>query len=514
MAEPDQIDFNILAHGTWGVIEGCEITVSGSQASTLGGWCVINNSVQRLKQSEVNVGSGGSEDRFDLIVANTAGVIDRVKGDPAVDPVFPDPPLDTTVLAAVFAPAGVSALSDNVIDKRRFVTKKLLTKIPLNHSLLRNLVETNGDGTVELSGAVLSEGQDIFQILGNGTHSWFEDTYLSRSAPKTLRIQDYLTVDETISARRATLINNLTAGGTLEGSNLIVGSSTPTSAHMGAIWQDWDSGRVYVRRGGRWQELATTESGIPVGTVIMSLEPPGIMEDLGWVAFGSTISEIPKYAALFQVGALAKYIHTGNPRTMHLPDATGHVLMAGGQGVLGGSIGGLGEPNTDNKVTLKLNHMPKHGHDPRTVADGAASPKASMTRSGDHAHAVTGGAHNHPVNDPGHAHNGMDFYGHASPVIVKMDGATNKLDALFNDSNHTHSVEALEWTMKNTTKITIGEAGSAHAHQLEKNGDHEHKITVTDIPNHTHEVKETERGQDDPFDITPKFLTVRLYVRS
>ena len=43
MAEPDQIDFNTVAQARWGVVEGCLVTVSGSQAQcTLGGLALVN----------------------------------------------------------------------------------------------------------------------------------------------------------------------------------------------------------------------------------------------------------------------------------------------------------------------------------------------------------------------------------------------------------------------------------------------------------------------------------------
>lgn len=498
MAEPDRIDFNTLAHGLWGVIEGCEVTAAGGTASTLGGLLVVNGLLVTLNQGTVSLGVGGAQDRFDLVVSDTTGTLTKVVGTQSVDPVFPDPPVGVTVLAAVFCPAGSSDLANNVIDKRRFVAKKLLTKIPAGENLVRNV---NGTG-------------DYFHINGDGAMEWSGDTAMWRIDVATLRIRSYLTVDETITAHNLNVGNTISAGGLLSGSNLIPATTAPTNANTGAIFQDTVSGRVYVRRAGKWEELATLAGAVPVGAVISSIEPPAVMEPLGWVVFGTTINEEPRYAKLFTLQALQRYIVAGTPRTMVLPSAAGYVLCGGGPGWAHGQIGVLRAPNVDNMVTLTINNMPNHGHNPRTVADGGASPRATLTRSGDHSHAVTGGAHDHDINDPGHAHNGMDLAGHAAPVICKIFGATNKLDALFNDSNHTHSVEAVEWTVRATTKINILQAGSEHSHQVEKNGDHTHTATISDIPDHTHDVIETLRGGGVGFDITPKFLTTYFYIRS
>jgi hypothetical protein len=118
------------------------------------------------------------------------------------------------------------------------------------------------------------------------------------------------------------------------------------------------------------------------------------------------------------------------------------------------------------------------------------------------------------VSDPGHAHHGADFFGNASPWICLMWGGNNKIDALFNDRNHTYSVEAMDWTSPAATNISIGSSGSEHPHVLSNDGDHDHSIVIDPIAAHVHPTTEDMIGGGQPIDITPMYLTTITYIRS
>ena len=139
--------------------------------------------------------SGGSQDRFDLIAVDQGGAIRVIIGAYGTDPVFPDPPKDVTVLASVFAPATQSNFTDNVIDKRKFLQKQLLTKLDPGEMLIRN---ANGTG-------------NHYSVTGGGLTSWFGDTTLWRTGPGTLRVQSKLIVDDTITVGGEFTADNLTA---------------------------------------------------------------------------------------------------------------------------------------------------------------------------------------------------------------------------------------------------------------------------------------------------------------
>jgi hypothetical protein len=183
--------------------------------------------------------------------------------------------------------------------------------------------------------------------------------------------------------------------------------------------------------------------------------------------------------------------------------------------------------HANNIITLKTENMPKHNHSVggdtnpgRTSSTGKHTPVASITAgTGAHSnHAVSGGYHDHPVYDPGHAHNGMDWYGVSAAVIgwvgfsgTPKDGK-NKIDALFNDSSHTYTVEPIRWTMAATTGINIG-VNQTHGHGI-TGGGHDHAVTCSEVPDHYHTVTELDAGLGQSIDFTPWSFTTYAYIRA
>ena len=497
MAEPDRIDFNTLAQGRWGVIEGCLVTVSTKMALVADGLVVVNGQLTPVSAGSVPIGTTAL-DRFDLIVVDQGGTILVIKGVDTNDPVFPDVPVTNTVLAAVFAPAGVSDYSSNVTDKRKFLSKALLTKIPPGDPLVYN---KNNTGV-------------HYQTSGAGDTWWEGDTRLWRSNPHELSIDQDLKVLGDLNVGDDITCDALTGTGRVQGSNLVSGSTLPGTATPGTIYQD-DSGHIYVWRNGAWKELATLDATSPVGTIIQSIQAPSVMQSLGWVALnGATITEA-QYGSLFTIPALAGNITGTAPnRSMVLPKADGKVMVTQ-WGVTPGTTGGNQNSNT---ITLGMANMPKHRHNVAMTQVSVGPLTGSVLRNGIHSHAVTGGDHGHPqITDPGHAHHGMDLGAGsniASAVIGLLWGGPNKIDALFNDRNHTYSVERMEWTMPAYSNITIGSAGSAHGHNIIQDGDHDHQLRLDNILPHDHPVSEQDMGASAAFDITPAYLAVYSYIKA
>jgi hypothetical protein len=497
MAEPDRIDFNTIASARWGVVEGCLVTVSGLTALIGPGLAIVNGTLVTVLGQSLSIPSGGAQDRFDLVVVNEAGVASSIIGTYSTDPVFPDPPIGVTLLAAIFAPSSVSNLSDNVIDKRKLLSKSLLTKIPTGDMLLQNKNDTGNH----------------FTLTGGGTLGWEGDTGLWRSAPFTLRVNKRLTVDETVQAGGAiTTDSDVTALGRVKGRNLQTGNtaSRPATGTTGEIYQDETSGKLYVWRNGAWKELATLDSAQPTGCVMTSVEPPSVMIPLGWLPLdGRTITEA-EYPSMFTLTSMAGYITGTSPnRVMTLPNAEGRVMLTrwGGAGTVSGPA--------NNRIALNLTNMPRHRHNTAIAYGGGGSLRGTVGRAGTHAHSVGGGEHWHTVNDPGHKHNGMESpIGTNSDVVGLFWGGRNKIDAYFNDRNHTFSVEAYQWTMPAYVGITINSAGSDHGHILGQDGDHDHPLYLNDLPQHIHNTTEQDQGDSTPFDITPAHLTVYTYIRS
>ena len=423
MAEPDRIDFNTIAHALWGVIEGCEVTVSGATASITGGMAVVNGMLVTVVQASTSLGVGGAQDRFDLIAVDQGGTIRVIIGTYSNDPVFPDPPKDVTVLAAVFAPATQSNFTENVVDKRKFLQKQLLTKLDPGEMLIRN---ANGTG-------------NHYSVTGGGLTSWLGDTTLWRTGPGTLRVQSKLIVDDSLNVGGEFKADSLTAVNKVKARNIESGPDMPSGPNLlaGSIFQDETTGKVFLRQNNEWKEVAVVTDVIPVGTVITCLEKPGVMEPKGWVALnGQTVTEAT-HPRLFTVTTLLRYVTSGTAegrdRVMKLPNLNGCMPMMGfetsGAGADPLPIGmpGTGPPGTivnpwqadqshrrqHNWVNLTQFNLPYHLHYPYLHSAGSGSMTGSLGSAGSHAHSMGsgGGSHNHPVYDYQHSHYGFATHG-------------------------------------------------------------------------------------------------------
>lgn len=497
LAEPDRIDFNISGNARWGVLSGCLVTVSGATASNTAGTVLVNGTlVDVVGGQNTHVGAGGTQSRFDIVGVDSTGKLVTVAGAPALDPVFPDVPLNVTALAAVFCVAGGGDYSDNVIDKRNMLADSLLTKLSPNADLIMN---RNGSG-------------NLFHVDGAGKTSWEGDVSIERidfGPTGALRITPNLSVDDAITAGgNITAAKALTATLKVTGSNLRNTSALPSDASgsAGDVFTHTVSGKAYIHQGGHWEEIATLKSAMPTGTVITSLQAPSYMGPLGWISLdGSLVTEV-EAPTLFTIPSLAIYINTppSGPRTMALPDARRRVMLYSPDDV--GRIGG------SNTIAIGLANMPPHKHNTVVQQGGGANPQVRIARNGIHRHNVYGGAHGHNVNDPGHSHNGTD-HPQGNQFVSLAWGGRNKIDAFFNDRSHTYSVEAADWTRPAVTGITIDSAGSEHGHGMDDQGDHDHQATIDAIAAHPHSATEDTVGGGAALSFTPAYLAIYAYVK-
>lgn len=496
MAEPDRIDFNTLSNQRFGVITGCLITVSGTTASTTGGVGVVAGQRVAVASQSVTLSVGGSLDRFDAICIDAAGTLKIQTGATSNDPVFPDVLATYTLLAMVFAPAGTSNFADLVVDKRTM----LATALQGNQGDTDPLVENTPAG-----------GTTKFLLRGDGRLQWRQNLVnLYASSDTDLRTDDTFIANVLTSLTTIAAAGNITAGGTITGVNLVLGTSLPGSGNSGDLFVDTAGGRLYIRKAGTWQEIATLAGAVPVGCVMDSIEPPSVMVPLGWVPLdGRTVTE-SQYPSLFNLTSLSGYITGVAPnRSMVLPQTEGRYKRStwSGAGQVGGPVG--------NQLVLTEANMPLHKHDVDVIPNTIGPITISMGRAGTHNHPVDGGEHGHPVTDPGHQHRAMEApNGGVGDVISLFWGGRNKIDALFNDRNHTYSVEPLQFTVPAFTGLTIGSSGSAHGHALGDAGDHDHPISASAAAPHDHTVTETTRGSGSPINVGPSYLSVYTYVRS
>jgi hypothetical protein len=336
---------------------------------------------------------------------------------------------------------------------------------------------------------------------------WEGDTCLYRSAPETLRVKNNLQAIGNVSAGNSISAKRVIAQQEVTGYNLILADTPPPSAQapFGAIHQNSVNGDLSVNTAAGWKQLAVADGIMPVGAIIQSVEPPTVMNPKGWVLLdGTVVSESdPQYTRLFTLSA---FNFDGPPgaRTLTLPNAMGKMLRGG--------VSGVGNSGGSDKVTLTVNNMPRHNHNVRTASGGGSSASGRTSFSTPHTHTVNGGLHGHPVSDPGHNHNGGEYP--AGAFVCLVWGGQNKIDALFNDRNHTYSVESVQWTRPNTTGISVGSTGSEHNHDVSSEGAHDHAFALDPIAAHTHPVGEDDAGLGQSFDIVPSYLTTYTYIRA
>jgi len=492
------------------VVEGCEVSPQGGNLIAVsGGTAVVNGKVVHVNAvTNLPVTVPNAQTRFDLIVVNELGTVQVNPGDQVDDPFFPDPELNQTVLAAVYCTATSSDYSSNIIDKRKFLPSSLFAKMPVGDDLIRNL---NNSG-------------NHYRVTGDGKTVWEDDTILERQSAQTLRVTNNLHVVNDLAVGDDLHADGaISADGVISGSNLRRGTSIPVGSFQpGDLFQNVSStsGRLYLwvgpHAGGSWQELTTSASSVPIGTIIMSLAPPASLAPFGWCPMDGKKHYESDFPGLFSIPALVPLIQPGPaPRGMIVPNLNKRMLMVDDSGV--GKTGGV----NNGVVTLTKANLPAHKHGVGIAAGGGFTPKGTVTPSTPTGWTVTGGRHQHKTVDPGHRHAAADLGGAGTQVIAVHDedhfgpsdpGGQNKIDALFNDRSHTFSVEAMSWTMPAKAGTAVSGDLSDHTHGI-SGGAHGHVFTGTAVPDHSHVVDEDTVGEGAGFSVMPAYYTVYAYIK-
>jgi hypothetical protein len=495
LAEPDAIDFNILGNNRFGVISGCDVTVTGSSwvVNVAPGIVVVDGQVMAA-QGQVTLSIPTQSPRFDLIYVDGGGNIQVQPGTEDANPVFPQFDGLMVILASILATPGITPPSQmDVIDKRLMLMDRFTTAVG-SGSVLHNADPANPTVTK-------------FDIDYQGRMGWDGDgTALSRvsSPPKTLKVEDNLNVVGNLNAAALAVSGNFTATGTVVSSNLRQGTGNPTgTANKGDLYRDTNTGFLWVYQASGWTQLAT--SPIPAGFAMPSFTTTA---PAGWLLCdGSTKLKT-------EVGGLwtARPDWITDADHMKLPDCRNRFFGWGQPGVPGG--------NTSTKVPITIANLPAHRH--LTSPSGFTQPSGSHTHTvtvapdGVHTHRTvqTGsdGTHTHSVVDPGHLHTAP--YG-AGAFICTVWGAPNKLDGLFNDASHTYNVDPANFTNTAKTNVYLDPSGGEHTHTTESSPSHTHAVTVNPYnSDHTHAISEVSVGGGQPFDITPPFMGMYIFVKT
>jgi hypothetical protein len=166
-ARPDAGDVDVWA-AAWartGVVSGCGVTQRAAGANmsvdVAAGLVVVQDVPAAVSGINRAIGvADGAFPRIDLIVASNMGVVTTVPGAPASRPNWPLIPANNVVLATIFVPPGLTAVTNQeVLDKRVFLATRLRQTAVYTTASLAN-------GSSEQGTVVLATG---FRLLSVAT---------------------------------------------------------------------------------------------------------------------------------------------------------------------------------------------------------------------------------------------------------------------------------------------------------------------------------------------------------
>jgi hypothetical protein len=502
VAEPDAVDFNTVGNSRWGVVDGCDVAGGTGTVSVNTGLVLVNGSITRVTSVQTLSLSSSTNPRFDAVCVGADGIAVLITGTAGTNPVYPDISPDYTLLAVVYNESTIVNFDNYVIDKRNMLTPVFVSAQSGNTPIIDNV----------------SSGTDTFMVRANGRIEWTNnDVALYRAAAGNLGVDGNLSVNNDL-----TVVSNISAGGDISasgnttGSNLQVSTDEPSDpATDGTIFQTSASdGAAYIRHNGAWEQIATIENLLPVGTIIQSMKST---QGVGWLRLdGTVINEGSVYDSLFDVDGLSPFISGTTPtRTLALPNATGRVLLGAGHSYTDGLVGGAAT------TTLSLGNLPTHSHNVKLNSNGPHSHDVVVKDAGDHDHPVDlGGSHKHTITDPGHTHvpNGTDskyqFALNSSHNKAAKTGSAGRLDSVHVDGSHANWIKMQTATASSQTGITETDGKGIHDHSIVVSGLHTHETTIaSSTGTHDHNLSEDPVGLGTPVTNLPPYLTVYTHIR-
>lgn len=521
IAEPDAQDFRTLGDDRYGVLSGClAVATSGTTITVSTGGdprnaVLVNGQAWLLPDTIAVPFRGGDErDRFDLIVFDAADSVVRLSvGTPAVDPVFPALSDTETLLWAVFVPAGATTVSGTLLtDKRKMLPRGQVTAL---------------DDTAPIVTNVGADGNDTYRVTADGRTTW-KDVSIFRRIARVLRLDGAFEVSQNLTVDgQAAVGGDASVTGLIRAENLVSGfgpPSTSTPGGPGTFYQQFDGGgRAWLRKqtsdGLVWAEIGTNiasdeaSSGLPPGTIVPSLLPIGHSFLTGFLPLSGMLYPPSACGALWTlaqngVQPFASWVVTdgGSQVGLRLPDMTAAVPLQSTTVNVGTVAGSMAKTITEAQ-------MPRHRHfsGGQTSPAGGHAHSVTVGSAGQHSHAVTGGTHEHGVRDPGHVH-GPDLY--AGRLIAQVWGGPYSLGGPISDSSHPTRVGDINSTARSATGLTVTTERSGHTHTVQATGAHTHPASSGQVDHHTHALPtENQVGGDQPFDVTPRHLSVRYYIK-
>jgi hypothetical protein len=516
-AQPDQGDFLILGNGQYGVVSGCNTSLSGTTVSIGAGpnLVVINDSSYFVGGGQTKGVSQplSGQTRWDLVVFDRSDGFSIVPGTSVStgNPALPDVTDSMVVLAAVYIPSS-GAL--RLVDKRNFLSTTLSTynasTLIANYSSPTNVT---------------------FSLSGTGRLRWNDgDTALERKSAGVIKISDEL----------ETGTINATVAGFVLGDRIITAKdiewgpigSRPVNGTTGQIWVNTNNGdstiwRIDTDTVAKWMPLSDVAA---TGDIVMSMLPP--TSKVGWLPlWGQSVSQI-------DAGGLWDLFPSWHENgLLRLPDYRGRMPVGAGVSTSypGGAAGDVyGTPTSAGgavSVTLTRDHMPTHRHVGQGVNNektgsggdhnhsGTTDGPGGGGNAGGHTHTVTtSGSHAHTVNDGGHYHFSTRT---GDPMVAaEWNGTIDTQPHGIIQPWYNGAPSNWVW-VRRTANATSGAganltvSGGGHTHTVSSGGVHSHNFSTNNAPSHTHPLPpHVSEGGSQPFTVQPPTGSVNFYIKT
>lgn len=509
-SQPDRGDFVVLGNSQYGIITGCEVSLSdfsvqvGVGSDTYENVLVVEGKLRVL--GSVPLMSIQTADptrsRFDLVVYSLEDGLKVVTGSPSANPVYPDIDEGVTVLAAVFVPPSASAPDLRLIDKRNFIQTSLIA------------VDLDTD-TPLVSSRLSSSNTAKFTINKLGKLTWDNGSALEADGTANLKITGSLSLPSIVAN------TSITVGGknvVTEG-RISWGTTEPTGldyADKGRIFVNTSTAAVEVYSGvdNNW---ITLESAVPPGTVIQSFVDATTMAAQGWLLLDGTSHHKD----------LALNLWTAFPAWRDgdyviLPNMSGRFPIgtpsAGTPAV--GTSHGSASTSGNISFTITEQQMPSHIHRSGNNTSSATHShnETNTSDGGDHSHGSLnatqlGGEHSHGIDDKSHFHTGYAAYF----IMASINGqGDSQLDGPYNDSGHRWFTHANAETAPAFTGITTTNTSNpvTHRHSIDTSDKHHHTVQIVDSGAHTHTIPEhNSKGGNQPVNITVPSMNIYFYIK-
>lgn len=274
-AEPDKVDFDILAEGSNrnGVDTGCAVSPQGSPDQTVAvaaGHVFINGLLYAVAAGNVSMAAADATNpRFDLVWVDNTGAKGKTDGTAAAEPVFPAIPSNSVILAVVYR-----AANDNTIAAADIVDKRIFQGNTVQYQ------QSTADMATRATTALADITDIKFTVRANRTYNILVQVPYSCYATTGIGVRIGATFPAGMGIGAVTGPTTLSAGALSGGTfttsgasaalsaGVIATGSTRNMAFLNMIIRPTANGTVQIQYGA---EVGTTTGAVAIGSRVTAI---------------------------------------------------------------------------------------------------------------------------------------------------------------------------------------------------------------------------------------------------